>query len=268
MTHFVNVESLNFRSAPVVSTSTLHGPIFLAHPVEMTGPVDDSTGFVPVDTEFEGSTKSGFVSAKFLRDGLSASREALVAEAVKQWHRFERGQGLEHVSPFFRFVGEMWDAINIDLDGRDRGIPWSAAAISFVVRQAAETHAGYGKFKFSDGHARYIHDSIKKREAGDTDTPFWGFRIGERKPRIGDLVCKNRGDGITYDIAKRTNQFRSHCDVVVAIDSPKNQLLALGGNVSHSFETTVYRLAAGDTLAALTPSGETVFALLANRTDE
>lgn len=266
MSHFVNVESLNFRSAPVIATNSLIGPLFLGHRVDEAGPVD-ANGFLPVTTAFEGATRSGFVSAKFLREPVSRAREVLVAEAVKQWQRFERGQGLEHVRPFSGFVGEMWQAINIDLDGRDRGIPWSAAAISFVVRQAARHEAGYGKFKFSDGHARYIHDSIKKRTGGDADTPFWGFRIGERKPQIGDLVCKNRGDGITFDIAARTDQFRSHCDIVVAIDSARNELIALGGNVSHSFETTVYKLAPGDFLASVTPSGSTVFALLVNRAD-
>jgi len=266
MTDFVNVESLNFRSAPVVDDATLNGPLFLGHAVTPTGAVD-ANGFVPVDTVFGRGMKSGFVAARFLRKAVSDGREALIAAAVEQWLRFDRGQGLEHVSPYFRFVGEMWDAIGIDLDGRDRGVPWSAAAISFVVRQAAAKHALYKKFKFSDGHARYIHDSIVKRDAGDTNTPFWGFRITERKPQLGDLICKNRGDGITFDIAKRTDQFRSHCDVVIAIDSPNNKLLALGGNVSQSFETTEYRLAPGDFLAALTPSGSTVFALLANRND-
>ena len=267
MLKFVNVESLNLRSAPAVDPSNLKGPLFLGHAVSTTGAIDPANGFVPVEVQFDGKKEKGFVSAKFLREAASDSREALVAEAVKQWQRFERGQGLEHENPFFKFVGEMWQAINIDLDGRDRGIPWSAAAISFVVRQAAKKHSAYGKFKFADGHARYIHDSIKKREAGDKNSPFWGFRIGERKPQIGDMVCRNRGDGITFDIARRTDQFRSHCDIVVAIDSSKNELLALGGNVSQSFETTVYRLAPGDFLAALTPNGSTVFALLANQTD-
>jgi hypothetical protein len=267
MTHFVNCESLNLRSAPRVAADTLIGPIFLGHPVRATGPEDPVTGFVPVKTRFEGRERAGFVAAKFLRDAVSAPREALIAAAVAEWHRFERGQGLEFEDPFFKFVGEMWKAINIDLDGRDRDVPWSAAAISFVVRKAAKAHAAYGKFKFADGHARYVHDSIRKREAGETRTPFWGFRITERKPQLGDIVCKNRGDGITFDVARRTDQFRSHCDIVVAIDSPANRLLALGGNVAQSFETTEYRLAPGDFLATHTPSGETVFALLANRVD-
>lgn len=266
MSHFVNVESLNFRDAPEIDEQTLKGPLFLGHPVKITGAVNPA-GFVPVDTNFGGANQSGFVSARFLRKAIGAGRESLVAAAVEQWLRFDRGQGLEHTTPYFRFVGEMWEAINLDLDGRDRDVPWSAAAISFIVRQAAKKQSAYGKFKFSDGHARYIHDSITKREAGDQNTPFWGFRITERKPQIGDLICKNRGDGITYDIARRTDQFRSHCDVVVAIDSPNNRLLALGGNVSQSFETTEYRLAPGDFLAALTPSGSTVFALLVNRVD-
>ena len=213
MTHFVNVESLNFRNAPRVADETLKGPLFLGHAVTPTGAVDGN-GFVPADTEFEGGTSSGFVSAKHLRKAVSLEREALIAAAVEQWQRFDRGQGLENVAPYFRFVGEMWQAINIDLDGRDRGVPWSAAAISFIVRKAAASHAEYGRFKFSDGHARYIHDAIVKREAGNGNTPFWGFRITERKPQLGDLICKNRGDGITYDIAKNTDQFRSYVTAV------------------------------------------------------
>lgn len=205
MTHFVNVESLNFRNAPEIADETLNGPLFLGHPVKVTGAVV-SGGFVPIDTIFDGAIQSGFVSAKFLRKATTAAREILVGAAVEQWLRFDRGQGLEHIAPYFRFVGEMWDAININLDGRDRGVPWSAAAISFVVRQAAKQQAGYEKFKFSDGHARYIHDSIKKRENGDENTPFWGFRITERKPQIGDLICKNRG---RWDHLRHRQPYRS-----------------------------------------------------------
>jgi hypothetical protein len=49
----------------------------------------------------------------------------------------------------------------------------------------------------------------------------------------------------------------------VKIDSPNQRVLAIGGNVSHSVNITVYDLAAGDLLAGT----HHVFALLRNITD-
>ena len=43
-----------------------------------------------------------------------------------------------------------------------------------------------------------------------------GWRLNERKPSIGDLVCWSRESGIDYDHQNR-GDYKEHCDVVVVI---------------------------------------------------
>src|SRR4029077_20034920 len=90
-------------------------------------------------------------------------------------------------------------------------VPWSAAFISFCVR-----NAGIIGFMFAAAHARYIHDSIVKKNAG-TAAPFWGFRITEQKPSLGDIIAQWRVSKTTYDDAAVRDGFFSHCDIVVEV---------------------------------------------------
>jgi len=258
----VNVESLNFRSQPEAVPETLKGQVFLGQRVTN---VEDANveGWAACRAEIDGAQGTGFVKKEFLRKPLSESREALVASVHREWMRFRRGTGLEHVAPFSGFVGEMWHNIGINLDGTDTDQPWSAAAISFMVRNAGNK---YGKFKFAAGHSKYIHHAITAREEQDKSVPFWGFRLSELKPEIGDIVCKDNPDfapAVNFDVARQTDSYRSHCDIIMKIDSPNQRILAIGGNVSNSVNITVYDLAPGDLLAGT----QHVFALLRNITD-
>jgi hypothetical protein len=262
-TMFVNCENLNLRSAPAVAPGNIAGKLDLNQQVEVTGEAD-TNGWIAASATIDGSARRGFVAAKFLREPVGPAVEALMAAARREWRRFDQGRGEEHLDPFFRFVGEMWQAIGEDLDGRDRQVPWSAAAISFMVRRAGEGHAAYRSFKFAQAHSTFTHDAIRRRRANDANAPFWGFRRGERAPQLGDIVVKPRaGSGATFELAERTGQFASHSDIVVAIDSPGFRILTIGGNVGHSVDITIYPLGPDDFLT----SGSGVFAVLANRTD-
>lgn len=262
MQMFVQAKVLNLRTAPKVEPTTLIGAMDLNQPVE-TLSAPDASGWVKVRVDIAGNMQEGVCKAEFLRLPVSAEREALLAAARTEWRRFDHGRGEEHIDPFFQFVGEMWKSIGLDLDGKDRDQPWSAACISFLVRKAAADHVRYKPFKFAPAHGRYVHDAIRARIEG-RKAPFHGFRRGERKPQLGDIVCKPRaGSGVTFELAMTTGEFKSHSDVVVGIDSSNFKLLAIGGNVGHSVAVTEYPLGAGDFLGA--ESG--VFALLANMTD-
>lgn len=152
---FVDLEALNLRSAPDASTlANRIGILHLGQPVKEIGPVSpvgpvSAERWVEIDAELNGATKRGVVKAEIdglpsLREPVSAAREVLVAEALKEWLRFKKGQGLEHHDPFFKFVGQMWQAIGLNLDGKDRDAFWSAAAISFMVRHAGAAFGGRG----------------------------------------------------------------------------------------------------------------------------
>jgi hypothetical protein len=259
----VNVTALNLRSTPSASSSAnVLRTLSLGQPVEIIG--DQQSGWWPV--RLTDGSERGFVKALIddsngigtpsLRIPVDAAREALVAEAVRLWERFKFGQGKETVDPFFKMVGEMWAAIELPHDGRD-DIPWSAAAISFMVRQAAASHAGYKQFKFAASHSKYIHDAIVN--AGQARVPFHGFQLFEHKPQLGDLVARSREGAISFEQAAASDAFKSHTDIIVAIHA--DVVYAIGGNVSDS--VSVARYPKTDR-GHLSDAGG-VFALLANK---
>jgi hypothetical protein len=267
---YVDLEALNLRSDSVVSEATLLGRLHLGQRVEVLDGAPEAWERIRAEVNgrlVEGMVKkvispqpaTGFVEKVSLRAAESAMREALVAEAVREWNRFAKGLGKESEDPFFRFVGDMWSAIGENHDGRDVDIPWSAAAISFMVRNGARSEARYGRFKFASSHSRYIHDAIVKRQNEDRSVPFWGFRLHEKQPRIGDIVGRWREVPRNFDDAAASDSFKSHCDIIVSISPDFG--LAIGGNISESVSISRYAKAASGTLA---PS-ERTFVLLANQ---
>jgi hypothetical protein len=72
---FVDVPSLNFRSAPVVDPANKLGTLFLGQPAEVLGPAPDPA-FVRVSATLHGQTSpiEGFVVKRFLHDPVSENR--------------------------------------------------------------------------------------------------------------------------------------------------------------------------------------------------
>lgn len=228
----VKTDGLNLRRTPQILPDNIILSLPLAQEVEVIDSPDGQR-FWEVETTLNGQTRRGFASSRFLRAPLSQRKEKLIQAAVKEWIFFERGDGQENVAPFFQRVGDFWQAININLDGRDRDQPWSAAFISFIMRQA-----GYADFRFSDSHDKYILDAKAKRNANNTNAPFWLFRLNEHKPQLGDLVCMWRINPRTFD--NLPNDFSSHTDVIVEIDD--HTVKTLGGNVSQSVTQKTFAL--------------------------
>jgi hypothetical protein len=264
MKKFVDIEALNLRSAPLISPETRIAILHLGQEVDELGPASEP-GWVKIKASVGGSMKTGVVKAEIngqitMRKPVSAQREALVSEAISEWLRFEKGQGQEHQAPFFKFVGEMWQAINLNLDGRDRDQFWSAAAISFMVRNAGKTVPKYKKFKFAPAHSKYMHDSIAKRKNDDTKAPFWGFRLHEVRPEIGDIACKWRETPRDFEDAEASDSFKSHTDIIVSVQP--DFVLAIGGNVGNSVNITRYKKTGAGFLAPQ----DAVFMHMVNRT--
>jgi hypothetical protein len=248
----VNSDELNLRSSAGTGDNII-ATLRKGQAVETSGDAN-ANGWIKTKAKVNGSEMQGFVKASLLRGPASDAKEALMEAAITEWFRFEKGTGLEHKSPFFKFVGEMWDAIGMDLDGKDRDVPWSAAYISWIVRKAGTPYDG---FKFAAAHARYIHQAIKAR-LNETESPFWGFRLNEHAVQLGDLICQWRENPITYDQAKNSDSYFSHCDVVVEINGAG--IRALGGNNSQTVGFKTY---------ARNPAGflkaeNNVFAILRN----
>lgn len=245
----VTADELNLRSEPAIGDNIL-AVLRKGQPVETSGSA--SAGWIKVTA----GGKDGFVSARLLREPVSAGREALMAAAIAEWFRFNKGRGEEHRSPYYRYVGEMWQAIGMNLDGQDRDVPWSAAFISWIVRRAGPDYLG---FRFAAAHSRYIHQAITARFS-NTIAPFWGFRLQEHPVQLGDLICQWRESPITFDQAITRDAYKSHCDVVVEIDGAG--IRALGGNNGQTVGFKSY---------ARNPAGflkaeNNVFAVLRNNT--
>jgi hypothetical protein len=231
----VKSESLNLRKTAEIKDGNILASLPLAQTVEVitSNPTDR---FWEVKTVVNGSTLKGFASAAFLRKPVSAVKEALISAAVTEWLRFDRGNKLEFEDPYYKYIGEYWANINLNLNGQDRDQPWSAAFISFVARTA-----GYTDFQFAPAHSKYVHDAVNKRKANVTTAPFWGFEVNEHKPQLGDLVCRSR-DGVHIDSMATLPKggFISHCDIVVEIRD--SEVRTLGGNVNQSVSITPYQL--------------------------
>ena len=167
----------------------------------------------------------------------SPHRKALEI-AHQEWLRFgqqsldadgklvKRG-GRESEEGYYLRVGDYWkQGVDRDLTGKDTHEPWSAAFISWVMKEA-----GMGeRFSYSDWHAHYIRNSIRHRRVGDKSFAFWGFRISERAPQVGDLVGYARRSGISYDY--QPTVYPSHTDLVVAVRP--GEIDVIGGNVKDS----------------------------------
>ena len=211
------------------------------------------------------SGKTGHVSALNLAAIHSEGAARLLRAAAFYWEEFARGRGKEGddgsgSSPrgpnYKKMVLEMWDALGGGRPPNDNTShddwPWSAAGMSAFVRKAGEG-GGYADFRFSNGHHAFIKHSVRQREDDNASGPFWGHRLREHKPLIGDLVVRWRGGVRTYDavkaIMKTSTTFKSHTDVVCEIRD--TYLWALGANNSNSVGRVKYALD-GDGFVKLT----------------
>jgi hypothetical protein len=251
-TMIVRSDGLNLRRKPTMDPATIQAALPFAHPVSVLEGQPGATWW-RVRTVVGQQHVDGWVAARFLRQPASDPRERLIGRATAEWFRFDRGKGKESTSPYSGYIGEYWRAIGINLDGTNTSQPWSAAYISYVVRKA-----GYGtSFVYSDGHWRYINDAITKRESNGDAAPFWGFRLNEHRPQIGDLVAGWRESPVEFD-SRPNGHYPSHCDVVV--DVTPTTISTLGGNVANSVAMKTFLLDANGFLA---PQGQ-LFAILRN----
>jgi hypothetical protein len=169
---------LQFRDAPSDEPDNIRGQLFLLQTVDVLGPAQN--GFLSCSGIVNNTLLQGFVSEKFVRPMLSRQREALVARCLSSMNASARA-GQEHHQPFARCVGEMWRAINLPhLDGTDRDQPWSAAAISFMVRNPGPA---YQRFRSPQVTAKFTFEAIRPSRKEELRAPFWGVELFERQPQ-------------------------------------------------------------------------------------
>ncbi len=168
--------------------------------------------------------------------GSGALRSEIVRIANQEWRRWNpSGRPIRETSPRMSSVlRSYWQAARVsrrraeEIVQRITKHPWSAAFISWVMRQAGAGRA----FRYSPAHWRYIAAAKQNRIANNSN-PIKAYQIGERPLRPGDLLCNSRSSRrrATYDNIDEGG-FKTHCDIVV--DSRANVLHVIGGNVRNS----------------------------------
>ncbi len=224
---FVTTEGLRLRQAP-------DGPII--RDLTIGDAVDDlGPALKPGWRQVQAGADQGVVAEKYLRDPGRPEVENLLKAAIEEWMRFDKGNGHEKSAPYYRYVGEMWAAINQPYDGRSKypsgeDVPWSAAFISWIVRKGGPA---YANFKFDASHSVFVNNAIKARMTNRLDKPFWGYRITEKQPELGDIIQRNRSGGtFTYAYAENNSQYISHSDIVV--EARPDMVRVVGGNVGNT----------------------------------
>ncbi len=122
--------------------------------------------------------------------------------------------------------------------------PWSAAFISWVMCEA-----GLGdmmQFRRSIAHRVYIDQAIAARDGMAPDAAYVAYSAGEAEIDPGDLLCNSRA-GTDYrnleDRRMELGRFAPlHCDIVVRMDSGRDRVLVIGGNVVQSVSLTIVPL--------------------------
>src|SRR5262249_15671747 len=126
---------------------------------------------------------------------------------------------------------------------------WSAAFISYVVRQAG---VGPDAFHFSNAHRAYIYDAFATsvaEVAGERSDRIYRACPLATRPRIGDMICAQREPALA-DMSDETVRERvrgelagspdarsirrSHCEVVAYVDAGARKVYSIGGNVNQA----------------------------------
>ncbi|HEX6740934.1 MAG TPA: DUF2272 domain-containing protein [Sphingomicrobium sp.] len=255
---FVTTDGLRLRDAP---NGTIKRDLTIGEPVSELGAATDGWRHIRAGSD------EGYAFGKYLRSPERPEVEGLIRATLDEWLRFDKGRADERADPYCQYIRTMWAAIGEPYDGRSRypngeEVPWSAAFISWVVRRAGPA---YANFKFASAHSVFVNNAIKARVTSRTDKPFWGYRIAEEKPALGDIIQRNRaGNAFSFSFAENHVDYASHSDIVVEITPDVARVI--GGNVQDtvSFGRSVqeYDL---DEDGFIKP-GQGVIALLKNRT--
>ncbi len=201
----------NFQSRQGLTVDGVVGPITEAALIRAGAPA------LPGTTP---STPGGTTSGSTLRNNIVRIARAELA-------RWGNGSIKESASSMQPTLKDYWITGTGSDAGYKAGSAWSAAFISWVVRQAG----GGNNFRYSGAHTTYTY-AAKQNRLQNNGNPFKAFRITERAPQPGDIVVQNRGTStFTYDNVT-AGQSGTHGDVVVAVGS--SSITVIGGNVSDS----------------------------------
>lgn len=199
-----------------------------------SGAVDQEWGWGSISSWFKPSTStttSPSVSSGSYAVPTSPGvpiRNNAVALANAEWNRWRQGSAKEGDPGMRAVLEDYW----LTGTGSKRfetnwwsQVPWSAAFISWVMKKA-----GAGQdFNYSASHSVYTA-AAKDNALQNNNNLFKAYPITQVAPRLGDIVCQDRGSGATYDNIKPG--MATHCDIVTSVQP--NSISVVGGNLSDS----------------------------------
>lgn len=199
----------------------------------------------PSPTQTSGTTATG--------PARSSIKQRILKIAEQEWDFFGRQtvrldgaeESIPHVGkweddgdPWSTRVNWYWSAVGKPgLDGFDCKEPWSAAFISWVMR---ESGLSTSQFPPSDAHWNYLRYFVD--HSGYPGSAFVSHRITEYSPKPGDLICATRGNHGFIPVYDQppgvvlTGHSKLHCDIVA--ERNRNRLGSIGGNVRNSVSKT------------------------------
>lgn len=150
----------------------------------------------------------------------------------------------EEDEPLKTQIKAYWKAVG--LAPQPVSTPWSAAFVSWCVKEAGATAA---EFKFAAAHSQFVNKAIKNAQQGVG--VFHGIDAATAKPEIGDIIQNNRG-GTSFNFAHAAANasYPSHSAIVVETgsDSLGRFALTIGGNESDSIRRVRVALKADGTI--------------------
>lgn len=113
--------------------------------------------------------------------------------------------------------------------------PWSAAFVSWVMCESGM--GDKAQFQRAIAHHTYIDQAIRATDKKQKDAAYLAYQPGEAEILPGDLLCSGLRPMYTT-LKERRSQLgvgaRTHCDIVVKVDTTAMQILTIGGNVRAS----------------------------------
>ena len=187
----------------------------------------------------------------------------IAAIAQEEWEFFDKGNLEETEDGAWQRIVEYWNTQGInDNFGVDtpeevgsNDYPWSAVFISWVMDRA---NVG-DKFEYSASHSIYITDAIQDKKNNDSEAAFFGYKLDEYSPKVGDLVGYSREEGVDYNTPAT---YKSHTDIVV--DVRDGEIDVIGGNVANSVTKKTLKT---DSQGRLIDKSEDWFVVLSNQID-
>jgi peptidoglycan hydrolase-like protein with peptidoglycan-binding domain len=176
-----------------------------------------------------------------------ALRDRLAAIATAEWETWQRGRLNENNAAMFERLVQYWmgagyarseaeNRARLSQGGRDPLGYWSAAFISWCVRQAGATSS---QFSFAGAHSTFIAEAYQNRVQRNSK-PFKAYGTSEAAPRVGDIIGYARELHVPNTVATVVRDTSGyHTDIVVAIDAAASTITVIGGNLSDSVSAGV-----------------------------